>query len=49
MFFIEWEKWDVKPVHKPSDQTAELEESTVISGDAGVRGSYLEENEGTNL
>ena len=46
LLFIAWEKWNVKPSQKPSDHTAELEESTTIIGDAGVRGSYLEENEG---
>ena len=48
-YYLEWEKWNVKPSHKPGDETTELEESTAIIGDAGVRGSYLEENEGMYL
>ena len=43
--YAEWEKW--KPSCKFGEKESELEESTAITGDAGVRGSYLEENEGT--
>ena len=46
-YYLEWEKWNVVPSHKPGDDTLELEESATIIGDAGVRGSYLQENEGT--
>lgn len=47
LIYTEWEKWNVKPSQTPGDQTAELEESTTIIGDAGVRGNYLKEDEGT--
>lgn len=47
--YLEWVKWNVRPSHEPSDQTTELEESTAIIGDAGVRGSYLKENEGSDI
>jgi len=47
--YLEWEKWNGPLLRKRSTQkssTAELEESTTVIGDAGIRGNYLEENEG---
>lgn len=33
---------------KSHDPTTEFEENAIVMGDAGVRGSYLQENEGTH-
>lgn len=49
LIFLEWKKWNVRPSHKFSDKKTEFEESTAIIGDAGVRGSYLQEDEGSDI
>jgi len=46
IYLSEWEKWKVNPSSKHCDSTTEFEESAIITGDAGVSGNYLEENEG---
>jgi len=45
---LEWEKWNGPVLRKRSTKKsgAELEESTTVIGDAAIRGSYLEEDEG---